>query len=83
MKIYGKDITKEIDEIRESLGMCPQHNVLFDHLTVEEQLYFYGGLKGVKADVLMDDVDQMLADLNLGNKRNVTSDKLSGIRNYC
>lgn len=28
--IYGKDITLSMDEIRHSLGMCPQHNVLFD-----------------------------------------------------
>ena len=28
--IYGKDITTDMDSIRESLGLCPQHNVLFD-----------------------------------------------------
>lgn len=28
--IYGYDIRSEMDNIRKSLGMCPQHNVLFD-----------------------------------------------------
>ena len=28
--IYGKDVRFEIDEIRQNMGMCPQHNVLFD-----------------------------------------------------
>ena len=28
--IYGKDIRTDIDGIRKSMGMCPQHNVLFD-----------------------------------------------------
>jgi len=28
-------------KIRESLGLCPQHDVLFDTLTVEEHLTFY------------------------------------------
>ena len=28
--IYGKDIRKEMDDVRECLGICPQHNVLFD-----------------------------------------------------
>ena len=28
--IYGHDIRTEMEEIRKSLGMCPQHNVLFD-----------------------------------------------------
>jgi len=32
-------------EIRKSLGMCPQHNVLFDVLSVEEHLWFYARLK--------------------------------------
>lgn len=28
--VYGKDIRKNMDHIRNSLGICPQHNVLFD-----------------------------------------------------
>ena len=28
--IYGCDIRMDMDKIRRSLGMCPQHNVLFD-----------------------------------------------------
>lgn len=27
--IYGNDIRTDMDMIRQSLGMCPQHNVLF------------------------------------------------------
>lgn len=28
-------------QIRRSLGLCPQHDILFDNLTVTEHLYFY------------------------------------------
>lgn len=28
--VYGCDIRVDMDKIRRSLGMCPQHNVLFD-----------------------------------------------------
>lgn len=28
--VYGYDIRLDMDKIRRSLGMCPQHNVLFD-----------------------------------------------------
>ena len=28
--VYGCDIRMDMDKIRRSLGMCPQHNVLFD-----------------------------------------------------
>lgn len=33
--------------IRRSLGLCPQHDVLFDNMTVEEHLYFYAGVSAV------------------------------------
>lgn len=29
-KIYDKDIRTDMLQIRKSLGMCPQHNALFD-----------------------------------------------------
>uniref|UniRef100_A0A672P7E8 ATP binding cassette subfamily A member 4 n=1 Tax=Sinocyclocheilus grahami TaxID=75366 RepID=A0A672P7E8_SINGR len=29
--IYGQDIRTEMDAIRQSLGMCPQYNILFNH----------------------------------------------------
>ena len=28
--VYGMDIRTDMEEIRKTLGMCPQHNVLFD-----------------------------------------------------
>ena len=28
--VYGKDIRFDMDEIHKDMGMCPQHNVLFD-----------------------------------------------------
>ena len=45
-KINDLDIRKDMDTIRKSLGVCPQHNVLFDELTVDEHLWFYARLKG-------------------------------------
>lgn len=39
--INGKDVTSNMDEIRKDIGLCPQHNILFDSLTVEEHLYFF------------------------------------------
>ena len=39
--IEGFDIRNEMGRIRRSLGLCPQNNILFDSLTVEEHLKFY------------------------------------------
>ena len=34
-----------MNQIRKSLGICPQHNILFDRLTVSEHLSFFIRLK--------------------------------------
>ena len=34
-----------MDQIRQSLGICPQHNILYDGLTVMEHLKFFARLK--------------------------------------
>jgi ABC-type multidrug transport system ATPase subunit len=36
--ILGYDIVTEIDSIRTSIGFCPQHDILYDDLNVEEHL---------------------------------------------
>ncbi|CAG2180984.1 unnamed protein product, partial [Oppiella nova] len=36
--VNGYDIRRDMDQIRSSLGICPQFDVLFDELTVEEHL---------------------------------------------
>ncbi|GCB61728.1 hypothetical protein scyTo_0007097, partial [Scyliorhinus torazame] len=76
--IYGHDIRTEMDEIRKNLGMCPQHNVLFDKLTVEEHLWFYSRLKGMAEDELRKEMDKMIEDLELSNKRHSLVQTLSG-----
>lgn len=43
--INGQSIESDMAGIRESLGLCPQHNVLFDRLTVKEHLEFFSALK--------------------------------------
>ena len=43
--INGYDIRKNMDQIRHSLGICPQHNVLLDRLTVREHLRLFAMLK--------------------------------------
>ena len=39
--INGHDINDDIEGVRRSLGLCPQHNILWDTLTVEEHLRFF------------------------------------------
>ncbi|XP_045145112.1 ATP-binding cassette sub-family A member 2 isoform X2 [Echinops telfairi] len=76
--IYGHDIRTEMDEIRKNLGMCPQHNVLFDRLTVEEHLWFYSRLKSMAQEEICKEMDKMIQDLELSNKRRSLVQTLSG-----
>jgi len=43
--IDGHDIRTDIDKVRKNLGLCPQHNILFDLLTVKEHLYFFAKVR--------------------------------------
>ena len=45
-------------KIRSRTGVCPQHNILFDKLTVIEHLKLFAGIKGLKTDNLMKSVGE-------------------------
>ncbi|RMC00946.1 hypothetical protein DUI87_22633 [Hirundo rustica rustica] len=76
--ILGWDIRSDIDSIRKSMGMCPQHNVLFDILTVEEHIWFYGRLKGLSEQQVREETEQLLQDTGLLHKRREQTRNLSG-----
>ncbi|XP_066260323.1 phospholipid-transporting ATPase ABCA3-like [Euwallacea similis] len=76
--INGYDIRKNMNEIRDSLGLCPQHNIIFDDLTVSEHLYFFSRLKGMKGKETDAEIQKYVDLLELGPKRNAKSSKLSG-----
>ncbi|XP_069503020.1 phospholipid-transporting ATPase ABCA3 [Ambystoma mexicanum] len=76
--ISGYDISRDMVLIRKSLGLCPQHDVLFDNMTVEEHLIFYSGLKGLNPLKCLEEIEQILCILNLQDKRLSLSKALSG-----
>lgn len=76
--IMGKDIRTELNSIRQNLGVCPQHNVLFDVLTVEEHIWFYARLKGLSEEKVKTEMEQMVIDVGLPNKKKCKTSQLSG-----
>ncbi|KAJ7410443.1 retinal-specific atp-binding cassette transporter isoform x1 [Willisornis vidua] len=76
--ISGLDIQTHMDSIRHRLGMCPQHNILFNHLTVAEHILFYSQLKGRSRDEAEQELETMLEDMGLIHKRNEEAQNLSG-----
>ncbi|NXJ15448.1 ABCA4 protein, partial [Odontophorus gujanensis] len=76
--IGGLDIQTHMDSIRQRLGMCPQYNILFNHLTVAEHILFYSQLKGRSREEAEQELDMMLEDMGLTHKRNEEAQNLSG-----
>jgi len=44
--IDGLDIRTQMSQVHRVLGLCPQHDIFWSDLTVEEHLLFYSRLKG-------------------------------------
>lgn len=78
--LNGYNIRDQIGQIRSSLGICPQFNVLFDELTVEEHLEFYCKLKhtSMSNEEIKADVANMIVKLDLVDKRKSQAKDLSG-----
>ncbi|GLE02420.1 hypothetical protein PINS_up011258 [Pythium insidiosum] len=74
----GLSVRDDMDEIRESLGICFQHDVLYPELTVEEHLDFYARIKGYSGAELTAEVEHKIAEVGLTDKRKTLSSALSG-----
>lgn len=76
--INGYDIRSNMDSARSSIGFCPQHNILFDELTVREHILFYCCLKGLSNNAAESEAQKYMRLLDLGDKKNAMSSTLSG-----
>lgn len=48
--IFGRSVRTNMDEIRKYLGVCPQHDILWDDLTAREHVYIFSAIKNVPRD---------------------------------
>lgn len=76
--VYGHSISSGMGAVRHSLGVCPQHDVLWPDLTVREHLTFFAGLKGLPALQVRDAVMHMIREVGLTEKVDTKSAELSG-----
>ncbi|XP_047973696.1 ABC transporter A family member 7-like [Salvia hispanica] len=63
--VQEQDISIDMNRIYTSMGVCPQHDLLWDTLTGREHLLFYGRLKNLKGESLLHAVDESLKSVNL------------------
>ncbi|GET86725.1 abc transporter, putative [Leishmania tarentolae] len=76
--INGYSIRNDLDRVRQQIGYCPQHNILWDELTCREHLEYYGKIKGLCGSLLEDVVRIILKEVDLLNKIDYPSSALSG-----
>lgn len=76
--VNGCNIRTNMDKARGSMGFCPQHNILFDELTVHEHIIFYCHLKGLSEEAAESEARKYGQILELSDKMDTLSMNLSG-----
>jgi ABC-type multidrug transport system ATPase subunit len=66
--ILGRSILDDMSTIRRSLGVCPQHDVLYPNLSVSEHLVAFAQLKGLEGVELAEEVEAKIRMVGLTEK---------------
>ena len=80
--VMGKNIHTSMQQIRQDMGICLQHSVIFPSLTAREHIQLFCRIKGLYSEVSYEEaenkVDQALRDVALFDKKNCFAKNLSG-----
>jgi ATP-binding cassette subfamily A (ABC1) protein 3 len=74
----NENILDDMDKFRKKVGICPQQNVLFDDLTVKEQLEMFCVFKGIPQERVQSDIEAILKEIDLTHKTDAYTKSLSG-----
>jgi len=77
-KLAGFNVKTDMDQVYKRIGICPQHDILWNDLTVEEHLLFYARLKGITKEQEADAVEESMASVGLENFKHNLVSGLSG-----
>ncbi|MEI6575745.1 MAG: ABC transporter ATP-binding protein [Bacteroidota bacterium] len=69
VRIAGYDVYKEADKIKKEIGYMSQKFSLYEDLTLRENIRFYGGIYGLRRDVIKESTQLLLEKLDLWDKR--------------
>ena len=70
--------SENIQKFRQKLGICPQHDVLFENLTVKEHLEMFCVFKGVESKDIEHEVQKTMEEMCITDKKDTKSSGLSG-----
>lgn len=76
--VAGFDVATQPEDIKRSIGYMSQKFSLYDDLTVEENIEFFGGVYGVTAQKLAEREEYVLTMAGLEDKRKMMTRLLAG-----
>lgn len=68
-EVSGRDVYTEAEQIKRSIGYMSQKFSLYDDLTVQENIRFYGGVYGLGDVELRQKTDEVVQNVGLGEVR--------------
>ena len=78
VKIDGLDISTNLDDIKQIIGVVPQDIALYPTLTARENLNFYGSMYGLSGQDLKNKIEMWLENLGLTKAANRRVETYSG-----
>jgi ABC-2 type transport system ATP-binding protein len=76
--VAGRDIRTQPEEVKLNIGYMSQRFSLYDDLTVEQNIRFYGGIYGLKREKLEQRMEWVLAMADLRGREGSLTRTLSG-----
>jgi len=76
--VLGHDVATEPESIKQKIGYMTQRFSLYEDLTVQENLRFYGGIYGFSGAARREKIERALERYGLGERRAQISGTLSG-----
>ncbi|CAF1260128.1 unnamed protein product [Rotaria sordida] len=78
IEIHDKDLHENLYELQKCIGYCPQQDMLFSHLTVQEQLEFYARVRSKKHNIDYNQIQELLTMMNMNTYSKYLCHTLSG-----
>jgi ABC-type multidrug transport system ATPase subunit len=76
--VFGHSCNTSMRTINQMMGVCPQHDILWEQLTGREHLELFAALRGMPEESIEQHVNERIQDVNLVKAQNVESGTYSG-----